>query len=200
MEEKNFFEQPLVEVESSSGTREISLLTNDLKHRIIHIDGTIDERSVNSFVRQMNYMCETDEPIKIMINSGGGSVNQGLVIYDIIQGCKNQIDIYCTGMAASMAAILLASGAKGHRHILKNSQVMIHEPLIAGGVGGSASSIKNTSDSINATKNQLIEILHEHTGKSIKAIRKAISYDNYMDAKQAIEFGLVDDIKGIWEE
>ena len=100
----------------------------------------------------------------------------------------------CTGMAASMAAILLAGGQKGNRYILEHSKVMIHEPLLANGVGGSATSIKNISESILETRKIVNGILAEHTGKSIEEINEATSFDNYMNAKEAIEFGICDAI------
>ncbi len=142
---------------------------------------------------------ESNEPITIYINSPGGSVNAGLVIYDCIQSSEIEINIICAGMAASMAAIILAGGQKGHRFILPHSKVMIHEPLISHGVGGSATSIKNISDSIIETRELVNNILAKHTGKTLEEINKATSFDNYMNAKEAIEFGLCDEVaKNIW--
>ena len=186
---------PSVEVESAYGTREVSLTTRHLMNRIIFLTGGIDREMADSFLSQFLYLeQESDEPITIYINSPGGEVNAGLMIYDTIRGSRLPINMVCTGMAASMAAILLAGGQKGRRYILKHSKVMIHEPLISNGVGGSASSIKNISDSILETREVVNGILAEHTGKSIEEINDATHFDNYMNAEEAIEFGICDEI------
>lgn len=187
--------EPSIEVESAHGVREVSLDTRHLMNRRIFIHGEINEESANDFLSQMLYLeQESEDPITIYINSPGGSVNAGLVIYDCIQASNPEINLICAGTAASMAAIILAGGQKGHRYILPHSKVMIHEPLLAGGVGGSATSIKNISDSILETREIVNKILAKHTGKTLKEINKATSFDNYMNAKEAIEFGLCDEI------
>lgn len=186
---------PSIEVENAHGVREVSLDTRHLMNRRIFINGEINENTANDFLSQMLYLeQESSDPITIYINSPGGSVNAGLVIYDCIQASEVEINIICAGTAASMAAIILAGGRKGHRFILPHSKVMIHEPLLAGGVGGSATSIKNISDSILETREIVNGILAKHTGKKIKEINKATSFDNYMNAKEAIAFGLCDEI------
>ena len=186
---------PSIEVESVNGTREVSLTTRHLMNRNVFLQGTIDSDMANQFLSQLLYLeQESEEPVTIYINSPGGEVNAGLVIYDAIQGSNLEINMICTGMAASMAAILLAGGQKGKRYILEHSKVMIHEPLLANGVGGSATSIKNISESILETRKIVNGILAEHTGKSIEEINEATSFDNYMNAKEAIEFGICDAI------
>ena len=186
---------PSIEVESVNGTREVSLTTRHLMNRNVFLQGTIDSDMANQFLSQLLYLeQESEEPVTIYINSPGGEVNAGLVIYDAIQGSNLEINMICTGMAASMAAILLAGGQKGNRYILEHSKVMIHEPLLANGVGGSATSIKNISESILETRKIVNRILAEHTGKSIEEINEATSFDNYMNAKEAIEFGICDAI------
>lgn len=186
---------PSIEVESVHGVREVSLDTRHLMNRRIFIYGEINENTANNFLSQMLYLeQESLEPITIYINSPGGSVNAGLVIYDCIQASEVEINIVCAGTAASMAAVLFAGGQKGHRYILPHSKVMIHEPLLAGGLGGSASSIKNISDSILETREIVNGILAKHTGKTVKEINKATSFDNYMNSKEAIEFGICDEI------
>ena len=186
---------PSIEVESVNGTREVSLTTRHLMNRNVFLQGTIDSDMENQFLSQLLYLeQESEEPVTIYINSPGGEVNAGLVIYDAIQGSNLEINMICTGMAASMAAILLAGGQKGKRYILEHSKVMIHEPLLANGVGGSATSIKNISESILETRKIVNGILAEHTGKSIEEINEATSFDNYMNAKEAIEFGICDAI------
>ena len=121
-------------------------------------------------------------------------MDAGLLIYDCIQSCDVEVNIVCAGMAASMAAILLASGKKGHRYILPHSKVMIHEPLISQGVGGSATSIKNISDTILAMRELVNNILAKHTGKTLEEVNKATAFDNYMNAEAAIEFGICDQV------
>lgn len=186
---------PSIEVESAHGVREVSLDTRHLMNRRIFINGEINEDTANDFLSQMLYLeQESNDPITIYINSPGGSVNAGLVIYDCIQASEVEINMICAGTAASMAAIILAGGQQGHRYILPHSKVMIHEPLLAGGVGGSATSIKNISDSILETREIVNGILSKHTGKTMKEINKATSFDNYMNAEEAIKFGLCDKV------
>ena len=134
---------------------------------------------------QVLYHADKGNPVDIYINSPGGSVNAGLVIYDLIQSLKGKLvmNIYCIGMAASMAAVILAGGPKGSRYILPHSKCMIHEPLIAGGMGGSATSIKKTAESILETKAITNGILAEHTGRTVEEIDEATAFDNYMNAE-----------------
>lgn len=186
---------PSVEVESARGIREVSLNTRHLMKRKVFLTGDIDSDMANSFLSQLLYLeSESSEPVTIYINSHGGEVNAGLMIYDAIQGSKLEINMICTGIAASMAAILLAGGQKGKRYILKHSKVMIHEPLIAHGVGGSATSIKNISDSILETREIVNTILAEHTGQTLEEVNKATSFDNFMNAEEAVKFGICDEV------
>ena len=188
---------PQIEVESAHGTREVALNTRHLMNRRLFINGEIDADLANDFLSEFLFLEQgPDEPVTIYVNSHGGEVDSGLMIYDIIQESKMKINMVCTGIAASMAAILVAGGQKGRRYILPHSKMMIHEPLIGGGVGGSATSIKNISESILKTREITNGILAKHTGKTIEEIDKATSFDNYMDATQAIEFGLCDSITG----
>ena len=186
---------PTIEVESNQATREVSLNTRHLMNRCIFLTGSIDAETANAFLSQLLYLeQESTDPITIYINSPGGETNAGLMIYDAIQGSDLQISMICTGLAASMAAIILAGGQKGRRYIMRHSKVMIHEPIIANGVAGSATSIKNISESILETRKVLNGILAEHTGKKIKEINVATSFDNFMNAEEAINFGLCDSI------
>lgn len=186
---------PSIEVESAHGTREVSLTTRHLMSRNIFLNGSIDSEMANDFLSQFMYLeNESEDPVTIYINSPGGEVNSGLMIYDTIQGSSLPVNMVCTGLAASMAAIILAGGQKGRRYILEHSKVMIHEPLIANGVGGSATSIKNISESILNTREIVNGILSKHTGKSIEEINEATSFDNYMNSEEAINFGLCDKV------
>ncbi len=188
--------QPCVKEKSSSGTRLIDLDTEFFSNRELFLDDEIHPASVMCLVKQLKHLVEQDagQPITIYINSPGGSVTDGLIIYDCIKALPCELNLICTGMAASMAAIILAGGQKGHRYILPHSKVMIHEPLLTGGVGGSATSINRRAESIMQTRRLIAELLAADTGRSVEEIEKAISFDNYMNPQEAIEFGLVDEI------
>lgn len=192
---ENMMYQPAVERESVNGIQEVSLCTNAFSNRKMFLFGPIDEKTVYTFTAQMLYLIEDEQsPIDIYINSPGGEVNSGLAIYDLIQSCKAPINMYCIGMVASMGALIFAGGKRGYRFILPHSKVMIHEPLILNGVGGSASSIKSIADSILQTRELLNGILARHTGKTLEKINKATDHDNFMTAEEAIEFGLCDKV------
>ena len=191
---------PAVEEETYGGVREVLLKTKHFTNGKVFLTGEITDDCANDFVSELMYLTQKGDPVDIYINSPGGSVNAGLLIYDVLQACSSKIEInlYCIGMAASMGAIILAGGPKGHRFILPHSKVMIHEPLISGGMGGSATSIKKTADSILETKAITNGILAEHTGKTIKEIDKATAFDNFMNAEEAVKFGIVDEIRNIF--
>lgn len=184
-------------IKSSNGISLAPIESRLLSDRKIFIEGEITAASACEFVRSIMLLVkeDADKPIDIYINSPGGEVNAGLMIYDTLKGVKTEINLHCIGMAASMAAIILAGGKKGHRFILRHSRTMIHEPLIAGGVGGSATSIKRTAESIMETKKISVELLASDTGKTRKEVEAAISFDNYMNAEESIAFGLCDTIE-----
>ena len=185
-----------IEVTGYSGSTQITLESRFLKERKVFLQGPITAETANDLVMKLMYMEKDDsnEPVRLYVNSPGGEVNGGLLIYDMLQSMTKPVEIYCAGMAASMAAIILASGGKGRRHILPHSRVMIHEPLLDGGLGGSATSIRHISESIMETKRIINEILSKHTGRAIAEIEKATSYDNYMNAEESVAFGICDDI------
>ena len=175
----------------------ISLDTKLGEDRIISVEKEIDKEVANQFRKQMLYLNResTTEPIIVCINSSGGEISQGLAMYDIIRGSIAPVKLVCTGEAYSMAAILLACGKPEHgRYILPNSKVMIHEPLIPGGVGGKTSSIKSISDNLLETRSKLNGILAKHTGHTIEEIDAATSYDHYFTAEEAVAYGLCDRI------
>lgn len=187
--------EPQISRETNAGVTTVNLRSSLLGERKIYIDDEIDSNFANSFMLEYQYLVKENEyPIDIYINSPGGEINAGLMMYDIITNSEVEMNLYCTGIAASMAAILFACGKIGHRFILPNSKVMIHEPLIANGVGGSATTIQNTAKNILKVKQKTCEILAKHTGKSIAEIEKAIEHDNYMGAEEAIKFGICDKI------
>lgn len=184
-------------IKSSNGISIAPIESRLLSDRKLFIEGEITATSACEFVRTVMLLVKEDaeKPIDIYINSPGGEVNAGLLIYDIIKGVETEINLHCIGMAASMAAIILAGGKKGHRFILRHSRTMIHEPLIAVGVGGSATSIKKTAESIMEIKKISVELLASDTGKTKKEIEAAISFDNYMNAEESVAFGLCDAVE-----
>lgn len=162
----------------------------------IFIEDEITSESADAIKKQIMYLvCKSaDKPIYIHINSPGGDINAGLVLYDIIQDYADRIYLVCTGRACSMAAVLLACGKTGHRFMLQNSEAMIHEPLISNQISGNCSSIKATSMRLVAIKEKMNKILANHTGRSLKEIDEATDFDNYMNAQEAVQFGLADQI------
>ncbi len=181
----------------SNGTALIPIDAKAFEQRTIYVEGEINEKSSTEFIREIIELNRQDDkkPIKVLITSCGGSVVHGLACYDAIVSSKAPVWTYCVGTAFSMAAILFAAGHK--RMILNNSKVMIHQPLIGENSGGNASSVKSMSDSLQETKDRLVEILSKHTGKTKKQIDKAISYDHYYTSKEAVEDNLADEIVGI---
>lgn len=162
----------------------------------IFIENEITSESADAIKKQIMYLVSEseDKPIYIHINSPGGDINAGLVLYDIIQDYADRIYIVCTGRACSMAAILLACGMAGHRFMLQSSEAMVHEPLISNQISGNCSSIKATSMRLVNIKEKLNKILAKHTGKSLQEIDEATSFDNYLNSQEAVQLGLVDKI------
>ena len=187
-------ESPSYLYNGAKGLSSVPLNSDFLSKGIVFIDEPITPDSANKFLKEMMYLSQKDEPVRLFINCPGGEVNAGLLMYDIINGFKNPLDIYCTGQAASMAAILFAAGKPSHRFILPHSRVMIHEVLVSGGVGGSATSISKISESIMEVRNLVNSILASHTGKTVEEINAATSFDNIMNAEEAVKFGIADKI------
>lgn len=184
-------------VKSSHGITLVPVISRLLAERKIFIEGDITTESACDTVRSLMLLVKEDpnKPIDIYINSHGGLVDAGLMIYDMLKGMKTEVNLHCIGIAASMAAVILAGGKKGHRFILPHSKTMIHEPLIANGVGGSATSIQHTAESIMETKKLTVSLLAKDTGRKEKEIANAVSFDNYMNSEESIAFGLCDSIE-----
>ena len=163
--------------------------------RVIYVNGEINEQAAINVVQQMTYLVMEDSvrPIKLFINSCGGAIDAGMVIYDILQACPAPIQVYCTGKAYSMAAVLLCCGQHG-RYILPHSKVMIHEPLISTGVGGKTSSIQTIAESMMKTKEEMVAILAKHTGQPLKKLYEVTKTDTFFSADEAVDFGLVDKV------
>lgn len=189
---------PAISEESTYGTREVVLQTKHLTEGKVFLTGIITENTANEFVSQMMYLNKEKKPVTVYINSQGGSVTAGLSIYDALQAFEGEVNLCCYGLAASMAAIILASGKPGHRFITSHGRTMIHEPALAGKLGGSASTIEETAKNMLETKNVLNTILAKHTGKTVEEIEEATRFDNFMDAEKSMAFGLCDEIRSVF--
>lgn len=185
---------PYVVERTSSGERTYDLYSRLLDDRIVFLSGEINDALANTVVAQLIYLEGKDstKDISLYINSPGGSVSAGMAIYDTMNYIKPDVSTICIGLAASMGAFLLSSGAKGKRFALPNSEIMIHQPL--GGAQGQATEIKIVADHILKTREKLNKILSENTGKSIEQIALDTERDNYLSAQEAMEYGLVDKV------
>ena len=184
---------PIVLDKEDDGERSYDIYSILLKNRIIFISGEIDDTLSNLVVAQLLYLDSlSHEDISLYINSPGGSVTSGLAIYDTMNFIKSNVSTICYGICASMAALLLSSGKKGKRYILPNADVMIHQVL--GRSEGQASDVKIATDRILDLKNRLNTILSKNTNKHIKTIEKDTDRDNYLNAEEALEYGIVDKI------
>jgi len=193
MKERNALVPYIVE-QTSRGERSYDIYSRLLEDRIIFLSGEIDDAVANTVVAQLIYL-EAKDPskdISLYINSPGGSVSAGLAIYDTMNYIKCDVSTICIGMAASMGAFLLSSGAKGKRFALPNSEIMIHQPL--GGAQGQASDIKIAAEHILRTKKKLNRILAENSGKPIEQIERDTDRDNYLSAEEALNYGLIDKV------
>lgn len=185
---------PMVIDQAGGSERSYDIYSRLLEDRIIFLTGEINDVSANVVIAQLIYLegKNPDKDIYLYINSPGGSVTAGIAIYDTMNYIKCDVSTICIGMAASMGAFLLSSGAKGKRFALPNSEIMIHQPL--GGTQGQASDIEIQAKHMKKTKNMLNKILSENTGKAIEEIEKDTDRDNYMSADEAKKYGLIDNI------
>lgn len=184
---------PSVVEKNSDGERVYDIYSRLLKDRIIILSGEINDNLSNIVVAELLYLDSINhDPINIYINSPGGSITSGMAIYDTMNFVKSKVSTVCIGIAASMAAFLLASGEKKMRYCLPNSEVMIHQPL--GGARGQATEIKIAAERILKLKNKLNKILSKKTGKDIKKIEKDTERDYFLSAKEALEYGIIDKI------
>jgi len=174
----------------------LPLETRLLADRKIFIQGEINHDSAVEFIKQLLILSKEDKdtPIDILINSPGGEITAGLLMYDMIQSCKTPVRMFCLGFAYSMAALLFASGKKGCRFIFEHSELMLHEPLLGNRVGGNASSIKSISESLMDTRRKINKILALHTSRTEAEVEQATAFDHYFSPEEAIEFGLADAI------
>ena len=185
---------PMVIEQTGHGERSFDIFSRLLNDRVIFLSDEVNDTTASLVVAQMLYLeaQDPDKDIFLYINSPGGSISAGMAIYDTMNYIKCDVSTICIGMAASMGAFLLSSGAKGKRYALPNAEVMIHQPL--GGMQGQASDIKIHADHILRIRAKLNTILAEQTGKALKVIEKDTERDNFMTAAEACEYGLVDKV------
>ncbi|MFH1252720.1 MAG: ATP-dependent Clp endopeptidase proteolytic subunit ClpP [Candidatus Uhrbacteria bacterium] len=185
---------PTVIEKTSYGERSYDIYSRLLKDRIIFLGTEIDDAVANTVIAQLLFLESQDKTkdIKLYINSPGGSVTAGLAVYDVMQYVKPDVSTICVGMAASMGAVLLASGAAGKRFALPNSEIMIHQVL--GGFQGQATDIKIHAERILHIKDRLNEILSKHTGQPMKKMEQDTDRDYFMGVDEAIKYGLIDKV------
>lgn len=185
---------PIVVEQTARGERSFDIYSRLLKERVIFLVGQVEDYMANLVVAQLLFL-ESENPdkdIHLYINSPGGSVTAGMAIYDTMQFIKPDVSTMCIGQAASMGALLLSGGAAGKRYCLPHSRVMIHQPL--GGFQGQASDIDIHAREILAIREKLNKILAHHTGQSLKKIQQDTDRDNFLNAEQAVEYGLIDKV------
>ena len=185
---------PMVIEQSSRGERSFDIFSRLLNDRIIFLSDEVNDTTASLVIAQMLYLesVDPDKDISFYINSPGGSVTAGMAIYDTMQFVKCDVSTICLGMAASMGAFLLAAGAKGKRIALPHSEIMIHQPL--GGSKGQVSDVLIQTELLLRTRQTLNELLAANTGKTVEEIARDTERDNFMTAKQALEYGLIDKI------
>ena len=185
---------PYVVDQTNRGERQYDIFSRLLEDRIIVLSDEVNDQTASLVVAQLLYLesKDSEKDISFYINSPGGSVTAGMAIYDTMQYIKCEVSTICMGMAASMGAFLLSSGAKGKRFALPNSEVMIHQP--SGGARGQASDIKIVAENILRTRDKLNKILAENTGKPVEVIAADTERDNFMTAEEALEYGIIDKV------
>lgn len=186
-----------IQVKSSNGITLVPVDSRLMANRKVFIEGEIDSEKACEFVKEVMVLNAEDshKPIDVLINSPGGELTSGLLMYDVISASKAPIRMFCIGRAYSMGAVLFASGNHG-RYMLPHGELMLHEPLLGNRVAGNSSSIKSISDSLLETKRKLNQIIAYHTGKSEEEVEKATSFDHYFSPEESVEFGLCDQIVG----
>ena len=187
---------PYVIEQTSRGERSYDIFSRLLKDRIIVLSEDVNHATASLVIAQMLFLDseDPDKEIFFYINSPGGSISDGLAIFDTMNYIKCPVSTMCVGLAASMGAFLLAAGAKGKRYATPNAEIMIHQPLISGGLSGQTTEIKIHADHMVKTRERLNKILAEKTGKPLEQIEKDTERDNFMTAQQALEYGLIDAI------
>ena len=187
---------PMVVEQSARGERAYDIYSRLLKERIIFLVGPVTDETANLVVAQMLFL-ESENPDKdiyLYINSPGGSISAGLSLYDTMNFVKPDISTLCLGQAASMGAFLLSAGAKGKRFALPHSRVMIHQPLISGGLSGQATDIEIFTKELLKSKRLMNELMAQHAGRTVEELERDTDRDNFMSAQEACEYGLIDQV------
>ena len=187
---------PTVIEKSSFGERAYDIYSRLLRDNIVFLGGPIDDTVANLVIAQLLFLQSEDpkKEISLYVNSPGGSIHAGLAIIDTMQHIKNEVSTVCVGIAASMGAVILSSGAKGKRFALPNAEVMIHQPM--GGIEGQAADMEISAKHIIKMRSQLNKILAKNTGQPLAKIEKDVDRDFFMDAEEAKKYGLVDSVMG----
>lgn len=187
---------PIVIEKTGRGERAYDIYSRLLKDRIIFLGGGIDDSTANLIIAQMLFLSNEDNKsdVHFYINSPGGGITSGLAIYDTMRYLRCEVATYCVGQAASMGAILFAGGTAGKRFILPNSRVLLHQPLISGVMQGAATDLEIEANEIIRLRTRLYEILSEHTGKDIDQIEKDGDRNLWLEAQEALDYGLADKI------
>ncbi len=185
---------PYVVEQTSRGERSYDIFSRLLNDRIVMLCDQVNDTTASLVVAQLLYLESQDveKDISLYINSPGGSITAGMAIYDTMQYIKCDVSTICIGMAASMGAFLLTAGAPGKRFALPNSEILIHQPLISGGLSGQCTDIKIHSDHLVRTREKMNILLAKHTGQSLEIIERDTERDNYMTAEEAQAYGLID--------
>ena len=185
---------PFVIEKTGRGERSYDIYSRLLKDRIIFLGGGIDDATANTIIAQMLFLSNEDSksPVNFYINSPGGSVSAGLAVYDTMQFLRCEVHTFCIGMAASMGAVLMCGGSKGKRYMLPNARLLLHQPLIGGVLEGPATDLSIEAEEIIRLHVRLYEIIARHTGKSVEQIEQDCDRNKWLNANEAISYGLAD--------
>lgn len=187
---------PMVIEKTGRGERSYDIYSRLLKDRIIFLGGGVDDDSANTVIAQLLFLSNDDakSDIHFYINSPGGSISAGLAVFDTMRFIRPQVATYCVGMAASMGAWLLAAGTKGKRHILPNSRVLLHQPLLGGVVEGTATDLAIRAEEMVKIRKRMFEIMHDATGQPVERIAEDCERDKWLSAEESLEYGVIDKV------
>lgn len=192
---KTSFERPSILIEDSNGIHAIDSKSLLLKRRIIHLEEEITGKTVNEIIRQLILLgTQSEEPVTILIDTVGGSIQAGYQLIDVMEACPFAIRTIALGNACSMGAVILAAGSPGYRAISSRSKVLLHEPLIGIGVSGSASRMESIANDLKERRETINKMLVSYTGQNLEAVREATSYEHWYTADEAKVFGIVDTV------
>jgi len=187
---------PIVIEKTGRGERAYDIYSRLLKDRIVFLGGSIDDETANVIIAQMLFLSNEDSkaPLNFYINSPGGAVSAGLAVYDTMQFLRCAVHTFCIGMAASMGAVLMCGGTKGKRFLLPNSRLLLHQPMIGGVLEGPATDLSIEAAEIIRLRQRLYEIISRHTGRPVEQIEADCDRNKWLEAREAVEYGLADTI------